>query len=120
MAKEKKEKFVSINGVQWTPEMVKEKIAKSDKAVKAALLRLYSWQTEEEKVVEGTKVNNGLGFNGTDAPFLTSLAKQLEEKGWLSAKQITIARKKLSKYSRQIFDHHIMAQRQEVYDKFNL
>ena len=116
----KKAKFVTINGINWTPELVRQKIATTDKGVKAALMRLYQWQTEDEKADGQTKEYNNLGFNGVDSEFLTSLAQQLETKQFLSPKQITCARKKLLKYSRQIFDNHILAQREEVYNKFGL
>jgi hypothetical protein len=95
---------VIINGISWTPEMVKQKIATSDEAVKKALLRIYSFQTEDEKIQHSTHHTNGKGFNGVDAQILTSFCEQLLKKGWLSQKQIQLARKKVIKYSRQIFD----------------
>jgi hypothetical protein len=119
MAKEKKTNYVVVKGVQWTPEMVKEKILSDDRALKNALLRIYSFQTEDEKVHEQTSHTNGKGFNGLDAEILTSFAKQLESKGWLSPKQIILTRKKMVKYSRQIFDY-IKENRVQTYTKFGL
>jgi hypothetical protein len=122
MAKDKEARItqVLINGVTWTPELVKQKIATSDQAVKNALLRVYSWQTEEEQQAEQTIEPNRKGFNGLDGKILSSFAEQLKNKGWLSAKQVLIARKKLLKYSRQIFENHIVHQRQLTYDKFKV
>lgn len=112
-------KKITIKGVEWTPEYVKQQIIENDSALKKALLRIYSFQTAEEKLVEGTHETNGKGFNGTDAQILSSFAKQLEERNWLSPKQIAIARKKMVKYSRQIFTY-IVENRQETYKKFGL
>ena len=113
-------KYVLIDGIQWTPALVKEKILTRDDAVKKALLRLYSWQTEDEKQAEQTQEHNKRGFNGVDSEILTSFAKQLESKGWLSPKQIALARKKILKYSTQIFNNHILANREKVYNSFGV
>jgi hypothetical protein len=110
---------VIIKGVEWTPSLVKEKIASSEDAVKRALLRLYSFQTEDEKQALSTHHTNGKGFNGTDAEILSSFAEQLLKKGWLSGKQIELARKKLLKYSRQIFEW-MKEDRKATYKKFGL
>ena len=117
--KVKAPKKITIKGVEWTPEYVKQQIIENDSALKKALLRIYSFQTAEEKLVEGTYETNGKGFNGTDAQILSSFAKQLEERNWLSPKQIAIARKKMVKYSRQIFTY-IVENRKETYSKFGL
>jgi len=120
MAKQPRITKVVIKGVEWTPSLVKEKILTSDNALKAALLRLYSWQTEDEKVTQETREANGKGFNGTDGAILSSFAEQLLKRGFLSPKQIAIARKKLPKYSRQIFEHQIVANRVKTYEKFGI
>jgi hypothetical protein len=71
-------------------------------AVKA-LVRIYAEnQTENEKVRENTTENNGTGFNGQDGQFLSSLAKQYINKGFLSEKQLSFVMKKMSKYARQV------------------
>ena len=110
---------IVIKGIEWTPALVKERINTSDQVLKNALLRLYTFQTEEEKQHSDTHESNGLGFNGTDAHILSEFAKQLLSKGWLSPKQIAIARKKLPKYSRQIFNY-IADSRQEVANRFGI
>ena len=103
-------KTITINNRVWSPDAVKQSLLESDKAVKAALLRIYSFQTEDEKRSEETQSSNGKGFNATDAEILSSFSVQLTTKGWLSPKQIALARKKLMKYSRQIYNH-IVTQR---------
>lgn len=113
-------KYVIIEGIKWTPDLIKERIETSDLAVKKALLRIWSYQTEAEKEVGQTRETNGVGFNGIDAEILTSFAEQLDKKGWLSPKQIAIARKKLKKYSRQIYVHHIAAQFVEMTNSYGI
>lgn len=117
--KEKTPKSIVIKGVTWSPEIIKEKIAKSDNAVKAALLRIYTFQTAEEQQAEQTVESNGKGFNGNDAKILSSFAEQLQKKGWLSPKQIALSRKKLAKYSRQLY-LFIVEERQQTYRNYGL
>jgi len=59
-------------------------------------------QTEDERQAGQTTESNGLGFNSTDAPFGTSLARQLRTNGRLTDKQMTALIKMIRKYSRQI------------------
>lgn len=75
------------------------------------LKELYKYQTQEEKEIEETKVDNGVGFSGADGNILTSFAKQViryeEEKehkyeSSLSRKQMELLVKKLQKYSKQL------------------
>lgn len=93
--------------VYWTPTLIKERIMKDDNAVKHALLRIYSFQTESEQMSGQTHETNRIGFNANDAEILTSFAEQLKNKGWLSKKQLDLTRKKIVKYSRQLFGYII-------------
>lgn len=77
-------------------------IETNDKAVVRGLMAIYSRQTEAEKNVQATVENNGIGFNGTDGEILTSFAKWYSEKGFLTPKQISIARSKMKKYWKQL------------------
>ena len=67
-----------------------------------ALLWLYKYQTEDEKLDYTTSHLNGVGFTGSDAFILSSLAKQVIEKYYLSEKQLQILRKKIKKYENQM------------------
>lgn len=93
---------VEYKGKLWTLDAVRTSIQNSDKAVISALMLLYSYQTTDEQMTGDARHQNGAGFNGADAPILTSFAQQYEQKGWLSPKQLELARKKLKKYSRQV------------------
>lgn len=86
----------------WTKEEIKNLIATNDKMVCVSLKKLYSYQTELERNCHETQESNGVGFNGVDAPILTSFAQFYLERGYLSQKQIAIARKKLAKYAGQL------------------
>lgn len=86
----------------WTKDEIKNLIQTNDRMVALSLKQLYNYQTECERATHETSENNGVGFNGVDAPILTSFAVFYMERGYLSPKQIEIARKKLIKYSGQL------------------
>jgi hypothetical protein len=69
-----------------------------------AILVLYERQTEDEKDAMSTMEENGAGFNGFDAEFLSSLAEQVLSGKFLSENQIKAAQKKIGKYSQQLLD----------------
>ena len=83
-------------------KFVKTKLQTSDVWAKAALLRIYDYQTRDEKISEHTHENNNVGFTGCDAEILSSFAKQLIRKKWLSPKQMALVFKKMPKYHNQI------------------
>lgn len=86
----------------YTKNDIKELLLKSDKAVARAIIALYNCQTESEKNSEATVESNGIGFNGCDAKFFSSLAQQIQSGRILSAKQISFARRGILKYSGQL------------------
>jgi hypothetical protein len=71
-------------------------------AVGRALLALRAKQTATEVYNGETIEHNGEGFNSVDAHILTSFADWYEAKGWLSPKQLKLARRKLTKYETQL------------------
>ncbi len=75
---------------------------KLDMARIKALLWIYKFQTDEEKNSETTQSINGVGFTGIDGNILSSFAKQVIEKSFLSDKQLQILRKKIIKYENQM------------------
>lgn len=74
----------------------------SDTAVQRGLIAIWERQTASEKLSQSTHLNNSIGFNGFDAQILSSFAEQFQTKGWLSAKQMVIARKRMKKYAGQL------------------
>ena len=81
---------------------VKAKLSSDQVWAKRALLRIYEYQTEDEKMAEETELNNGVGFTGVDGKILSSFAKQLKRTGSLSPKQTVLLMKKMPKYWAQI------------------
>jgi hypothetical protein len=91
-------------------ESIQVLLAKNDKAVYRALVVLFERQTADEQASENTQLLNGMGFNGRDAGFGTSLAKQVLR--WqdgltnyahpLTMPQMNAARKMLRKYAGQL------------------
>ena len=67
-----------------------------------ALLWIYKFQTEDEKQSDSTRELNGVGFTGVDGEILSSFAKQVINRHFLSEKQMVILRKKIKKYETQM------------------
>lgn len=86
----------------WTAEEIKNLVQTNDKVLYGALKKLYACQTADEQASGETNHNNGAGFNGVDAPILSSFAEFLNKTGFLTPKQKVIARKKLIKYNNQL------------------
>jgi len=85
-------------------EFVREQLKTNDKWAKAALLKIYEFQTADEQTSGYTKHYNNVGFSGADSEFMSSLAEQLRTKGWLSPKQMVYLHKRIHKYTRQIIE----------------
>lgn len=95
----------------------------NDDYLEKAILRLYKYQTEYEQQVQTTTLYNGVGFNGTDAKFLSSLAEWMLDKTHtppsernkyvvrrhLTPKQRYVARKKAMKYAGQLINTYVAA-----------
>lgn len=85
-------------------------IANSDAWLFRAIVSIFERQTADEQAAETTAHDNGIGYNGIDAPIMSSFAKQIIEhkKGMskfaspLSPRQIVMARKKMNKYAGQL------------------
>lgn len=86
----------------WTKKEIREKLQSDDRWVIKGLLTIYRYQTEDEKSMGATKHDNGVGFNGLDAPFMSSLAEWYKEKGSLTQKQMLHCRKTILKYAGQL------------------
>jgi predicted ArsR family transcriptional regulator len=72
---------------EWTKEKVVELLAKNDKAVGRALLRLHQNQTDDEQVTQTVKYRNMKGFRPCHARMGSSMAEFFLNKGYLSPKQ---------------------------------
>lgn len=85
-----------------TIEEIKAKLAVNDIWVCRAVKAIYDCQTLTEQTMGETKENNGIGFNGVDANILSSFAQFYIKTGFLTPKQIAIARRKIGKYAGQL------------------
>ena len=82
---------------------LKTKLATDKAWACRAVVKLYERQTLAEQSAERTEEHNGIGFTGTDAEFLSSIAKKLNS-GWnMTEKQMAWIFKKIPKYWRQIW-----------------
>ena len=82
-------------------------LAKSPSVRARAVVRIFQNQTKDEQSTESTNHYNKIGFTGSDAHFLTSLAKQYIRKGYLSQKQDAVLARKITKYARQLVNGSI-------------
>lgn len=88
----------------WTKESLLDMLERSDKALAKALLVLYGFQTADEQAAGYTVEDNGAGFNGADADYMSSVAQFVEKSGFLTQKQVPIIRKKIRKYWKQLLN----------------
>ena len=86
----------------WTEEEIKSLIQTNDQVLYRALKKLYEQQTTYEQKTGETITHNGVGFNGVDSKFLSSVSKFLITKGFLTEKQKEVTRRKLVKYNKQL------------------
>ncbi len=86
----------------WTEDEIRTLVQTNDKVLYGALKKLYNEQTSDEKAVGETKHNNGVGFNGVDSKFMSSVAEFLIKRGFLTDKQKYCVRKRMVKYTKQL------------------
>lgn len=87
---------------EWSREEIEENLKKSQEWVERGIVAIWNLQTQEEKSKGYTKDNNGVGFNGIDSEFMSSLAEWIKSDKKLSAKQLKFGREKLMKYAGQL------------------
>ena len=84
--------------------MLKTQLATRPQQAIKGLMRIYANQTESEQSSSIVISNNGIGFVHVDSEILTSFAKQFEERGSLSERQLAILYKKMPKYAGQLIN----------------
>jgi hypothetical protein len=86
-----------------TLAFVKTKLATDQVWAIKALVRIFQEnQTADEQVSQTTSHDNGIGFTGVDAQFLSSLAQNYLRYGRLSEKQMSFVFRKMPKYAGQV------------------
>ena len=88
-------------------EALRNQIATRDNQAIKALITVYNNQTSSEQDDKDTYIHNGIGFTPVDAEFMTSLAKQYLDKGYLSPKQMMFVKKRMPKYANQLINQSI-------------
>lgn len=86
----------------YTKEQIQQMLTTNDRAVIRGILAIFNNQTSDEKQSEQTRLNNGIGFNGADAPIMSSFAKQIQQNRPLTDRQMEIARRRMLKYAGQL------------------
>ena len=100
--------------MELSEKTIKEKIQTDYGFAIKCLLIVYDNQRNDEKQIKQTKYHNNVGFNGTDAEFLSDCAERVIR--WrqetehqfpapLSPRQMECVRKSLPKYWKQISNH---------------
>ena len=87
---------------QKTLVTLQHKLRSDVRWAQRALLAIYRNQTEDEKVAADVKHHNSMGFRCMDSIILTSFANQLQQRGSLSPKQMSVVFKLMPKYARQL------------------
>ncbi|HPM74100.1 MAG TPA: hypothetical protein PLA71_00065 [Saccharofermentans sp.] len=80
------------------------------------LERIYLHQTEDEQMTAKTKYDNGIGFNGLDATFLSSIYEQSKTRR-ITDRQMAYVHKLMPKYAGQIYAISDKAKLVEIYKK---
>jgi len=90
----------------WTKEEIVARLQSDASFLTRSLVVLYDRQTADEKAAEGTKHQNGVGFNGSDASYLSYVARYvISNRAVISGKHLEKVQKKLVKYAGQITAH---------------
>jgi hypothetical protein len=87
---------------QTTLVTLQAKLRSDVRWAQRALLAIYKNQTADEQRAANVTHDNGMGFRCMDSIILTSFANQLQTRGSLSPKQMSVVFKLMPKYARQL------------------
>lgn len=89
----------------WTKEQILTMLETNDKAITRAVIAIYQRQTDDEQVAQHTLKSNNIGFNSSDAPYLSYCAKYaIDRKITLTGKHLEKSRIRVRKYWKQLMD----------------
>ena len=88
----------------WNKQQIRSKLLTDDRWLIRGVLAIYNRQTDSEQYKMETVEDNGVGFNGFDARFMSSIAQQILMGGILSIKQTAVVRRIMVKYSGQLME----------------
>ena len=95
-------KYSELKTKKEKVSFIREMLATNPAWAVRGLLRIYEYQTQNEKELGGTVEDNGVGFSGCDGVILSSLADQIKAGRQMSVKQMAIIYKKMPRYSGQL------------------
>jgi len=110
------EKFDSYTKVQ-VESFVKMKISTNKNWALRALIKLYEFQSKNERQNHISVNKDNYGFSKFDAPYFSDLAAKVKQGKNLTKNQIK-SLKKLSKYSRQLISICNRTKMQSALDKY--
>lgn len=87
---------------KWTKEEIRDKINTDNRWLLRAVSAIYNKQTEDEQANKTTSHDNGVGFNGVNAEFLSQAAERYQKGYTFSEKYIAAIRKSMLKYAGQL------------------
>lgn len=96
-------KIITVQGIAWTKDKVRNNLIEHDNDAIKGMLKIYEFQTMDEKSVEVTMHTNGKGFNSSDGGIMSSMSEQYLKTGSLSPKQLITIHKIMPKYAGQLF-----------------
>jgi hypothetical protein len=90
--------------MSYTKEIIQHNLSTNPKWIERGLIVLYNRQTSDEQNSGQTRIDNGMGFNGSDSRYLTYCSKWILRGNHLSGHHIQKCGSKLKKYWRQIIE----------------
>ena len=87
---------------QDTLKALQSKLRTDIRWAQRALLAIFRNQTADEQNESVVRYHNQMGFRCMDSVILTSFANQLQTRGSLSPKQMSIVFRLMPKYARQL------------------
>ena len=88
-------------------DAMRQQITSSPSQAAKALVRVYEYQTEDEKQARDVKSHNGVGFKPQDAKLLSGIAVWVLSGKALTPRQYEAVRKMIGKYAGQLVDQAI-------------
>lgn len=82
--------------------LIQKRITLNPRYAVAVLVKVYSFQTDDEQSAGNTVYLNGTGFSSQDSDILSSLAEQYIDRKNLTDKQLAYVQKATKKYWRQV------------------
>ncbi len=95
-------KYSELTTKKAKVEFLREKLSTDAAWAVRGMLKIYEFQTANEKELGGTVEDNGVGFSGADGDILSSFAEQIKAGRQMSLKQMGIIYKKMPRYSNQL------------------